>query len=989
MAERRATTDTVEEGEGTTEASPLPIHRSEGDAQVDNDEEDSPYDSTSEHSSTFENEDDEVDPVSLVAQKLLDHFQLGFQGCSSQQHDDALRRHNEEVGDEHGSLNDVFNDTTFPSVLALRDMISVERLARQHIPSPAQWQSVFCGIPPRQSQRSPRLQPMYVCLHTEQTQAVTPQVAFDVDSFLGFSRSLAFARKGFWYQPAPQMRQNMTTDVHLDTPSYQYGDDPEQPPRATSALLRDVPHFLLGRIAGAHDITVHVLFPHMGNGQDKFISLTHHDYSRWFDRVFHPAVYRYCDAHYSQHLPASFRQAFANSKAHQVEGRQVETASYRTQQAIGYHLQPHQLGLIWSQVLETSETTPGLADFRDPQLFFSAKGTKLCFKSTPHRPTLLDVLEDFESYLSDILDLEHVDLNRFFVDVGKEICPGVSLLASHAAGIDEQPQVYSWKRCCLQAHVHQLYDGAAPAIGARGQRYYDQNMLREASSVTSVPPKSSLLYKGGIRYFQLYGSVKEVWDAAKCMPFANDGLEEMALDPTIRKGARHLAAGRSRDPTIVEAAYCASKRRAHYALTDCRQKSFGIREEYRISWSLSQALTRRLQWHPREELEISLSDCPSYVWPIQTAVYLGFLWRSADKFASGFEVVRARCRSDLVTWEQTKMMAMFLRCLRFVLGGHQLHRESALWWSRRERDVGDPPRRRVWYGLGFSNTLPRYGYCWIEPRFDWSQLTFQPEVTDQVLFGNNMLRGQYLRQGRRVQAFFDATKDLELALTWLDRHHAHVRIRDQLVFWVIHLCLRQFRMDILGSIRSEILEVHRPEALTGLHAFCYEYFHEIMDQGVYLTGGNRSEFKTAWHMGHYLFDVNDGRERKHWDSKPFRQLYRRARTALRARFGRSSDVSRAFQRRFWRCLFGYHWILPHPSPYVFLQVTKQKQRMWYSIRTEKPGPVHLLDPPSWEWARKDWQLGRPPTLPGYLTWTRDEWDHWIYHAQANDILERD
>ena len=37
---------------------------------------------------------------------------------------------------------------------------------------------------------------MNVCLHKEQTQAVEPDVAFDVDSFLGFATLLAMARKG-------------------------------------------------------------------------------------------------------------------------------------------------------------------------------------------------------------------------------------------------------------------------------------------------------------------------------------------------------------------------------------------------------------------------------------------------------------------------------------------------------------------------------------------------------------------------------------------------------------------------------------------------------------------------------------------------------------------------------------------------------------------------------------------------------------------------
>ncbi len=175
----------------------------------------------------------------------------------------------------------------------------------------------------------------------------------------------------------------MTNDIHLETPIFIAGDDTEQAPRATLAMLRDVPHFLLGRVANAHDITIHILFPHLPPPRDKFVSLTHDQLSRWLDHIFYPAVYRHCAAHVTQHLPASFRHAYSNSKARQVEGRKIETASYQAQQSLSYHIQAEYLEPIWTDILHTIDTVPGLADFREPQLFFSAKGCKLQFKTNP------------------------------------------------------------------------------------------------------------------------------------------------------------------------------------------------------------------------------------------------------------------------------------------------------------------------------------------------------------------------------------------------------------------------------------------------------------------------------------------------------------------------------------------------------------------------------------------------------------------------------
>ena len=71
---------------------------------------------------------------------------------------------------------------------------------------------------------------------------------------------------------------------------------------------------------------------------------------------------------------------------------------------------------------------PGLADFRDPQIFFSSKGMKLQFKTSDLRPHLGDAIEHFQSFLEDYLDLGFVETGRLYVDISKEICPQTSLI---------------------------------------------------------------------------------------------------------------------------------------------------------------------------------------------------------------------------------------------------------------------------------------------------------------------------------------------------------------------------------------------------------------------------------------------------------------------------------------------------------------------------------------------------------------------------------
>ena len=104
---------------------------------------------------------------------------------------------------------------------------------------------------------------------------------------------------------------------------------------------------------------------------------------------------------------------------------------------------------------------------------------------------------------------------------------------------------------------------------------------------------------------------------------------------------------------------------------------------------------------------------------------------------------------------------------------------------------------------------------------------------------------------------------MELALEWIDRHYANLIIRDRLIMWMVHICLRQFRVDVLRSIQSEIVAEDREEALQGNDGFCFEYLEEIMSEPVYLSSGNRSNYKKPWTFEHFLFDFENRRIRRH------------------------------------------------------------------------------------------------------------------------------
>ena len=690
-------------------------------------------------------------------------------------------------------------------------------------------------------------------------------------------------------------------------------------------------------------------------------------------------------AHYIQHLPASYQHGLASCRAPPVEDRLKETASYRSQLKLSYFLPPESLHQLWLRILQTLEQ-PGLHDFRDPKLYFSAKGTKLQFKPQTPSQTVLAVMENFKSQLHNVLSFPYVLPEQLYVDMASEICPpNPSRFANPEAATSEKAQTYLWQRCCLKAYLEWLYDGKVPKSN---QNIYHNVMLRDACDMTSLTPRRSRLRRGGLLYSQFYSLTKEAIDAAKTFPFHNPGLAALSLDSRLRGSADNIVGSSRRSGVIIGQAYLASKRRCHYSLLGSSKKSFGIREEHRISWPLFLSLMRQLRSMDDNKIGFCAREPPSYVWPLRTDTLFHFIWRNVDKFTTGFELIRARSQPGTTTWEQTKMMEMFLRCLKFSSSSHDYSREGAIWWSRRERPLGTTGKTQVWCGLGFSRTLERYGYCWFEPRIDWSRLVFFPDVTDHVLFGTSTLQTQYLRTGGHVRHFFDITRRVDLALSWLNIHRGEELISDRILDWLVHLCLQQFRLDVLRTVQHELLADHRAELLDDQVRFCYEELRSIFYGDIALVSGNRADFKHPRQLMNALFEFKDGQLREQWEDRPFRTIYRRTRTALR----RESDGQEAaivFERRLRRYLFLYHWILPYPCIPSFMQTTKGGSRMWYSINTHTENQVAVQDSTAgdWYWARKDARPGLPPSLPRYLEWDKDQWKSWI-ESNRDKRLER-
>lgn len=134
----------------------------------------------------------------------------------------------------------------------------------------------------------------------------------------------------------------------------------------------------------------------------------------------------------------------------------------------------------------------------------------------------------------------------------------------------------------------------------------------------------------------------------------------------------------------------------------------------------------------------------------------------------------------------------------------------------------------------------------------------------------------------------------------------------------------------MNSVRAAIHVEHRTEALVGGEAFCKQHCDHIVVAPVDMVSGNKTHFRRADHLVHFLFDFDDGRTRTHWESRPYRKSYQRAVTGIAQRL-EGRQYGQWFSQDLHRRLLARHCLLPYPCVEVLLQTTKAGERMWSSV----------------------------------------------------------
>jgi hypothetical protein len=612
------------------------------------------------------------------------------------------------------------------------------------------------------------------------------------------------------------------------------------------------------------------------------------------------------------------------------------------EQQLVYCLPPEPLADLWADILDATQQA-GFHQFQDVTILLQAKNLKTMTKDV----TWAKMVTRFDRYWAHAID-EHYTTEDVYIDVGKETCPQqgskVGLWPHSGRGdnrdLEDVPaETLLYKRCCLQARASQV-EYVLSDRGSQKQVFYPFTMLRDTGSLTVETGKRSLRRAAGLLYSQFYPSIKEVFAAGNVYPFTNPAIESLALDKKLRKTWELVGGGLSHQPVALVKAYLYTKLRCHFASLGSMAKSFGIREEHRVSRGLFQAMDRHLQSRGLDEqCLVTPTDDGSPYYSFTPQTVLQWVRWNINKFCVGFEMVHSFQDAHFVTWEHTRMMLMFLRCLQFSYGGGLLRKIGGCWQDVREQPDADQPNgMRRYEGLGFQRTMERCGYAWFLDKIDWHTLTFRSPHAAYMMFNNPSMQSVYRARYHQVRDVRVDFIRVDKAYQWMQEFSAIAPYLDILEVYLRELCLCAFRKDVFFHVRSTLKPECIEAALSGSIPLCYASVSDAMvekHQRLRLAEGNRLAVKDIDVLFAWLWKSKDGHfERKGWNEKPYRMLFQQSFHAIKMVRGKAG--ARKWRQNLKRSFLGSHWVL-------LIQIAEGLCAKTRRNRSLYGGPVYIRD----------------------------------------------
>jgi len=351
-----------------------------------------------------------------------------------------------------------------------------------------------------------------------------------------------------------------------------------------------------------------------------------------------------------------------------------------------------------------------------------------------------------------------------------------------------------WRNCCLNKvkESFQMNDCAGSKIMATA---YNWGFTRDTGCLTIAGKKKSVIRRGGLVFSQFYMMNKLQFDTTKHFPWDDDDdtMAAMAVDSVYREALRSAVGAKAMDMKDCRTSYNHCGRRFVLGVRMNDSRSWGAREEHRMSLALLMAVNVELQSRGNPELRRTETRTQFYVH--KTQVVNQFMESVTLPLARWYQEVLGMAAEGMLGIDRQKLAILLCLLVKNSYGGALLQKHGLIWEKKVKR--GDEPEE---YGLGLKDVIDEYGFGWLNPAiFDWESNNFARGIAERFPFPVRCLERRYQAKKRERKVMVELLQEVDQAtgrIRLLGNSPEDRLSRKVLIWWLAMRIIKQYHMDV-------------------------------------------------------------------------------------------------------------------------------------------------------------------------------------------------
>ena len=373
---------------------------------------------------------------------------------------------------------------------------------------------------------------------------------------------------------------------------------------------------------------------------------------------------------------------------------------------------------------------------------------------------------------------------------------------------EEGGYTWLWRTCCLE-RVREAFQMEDCPGSKNVATNYNWCFTRDVGALTVTGRARSMIRQGGLVYSQFYLMNKLQFDSTKHFPWddEDDTMAALAIDSTYSEAIRATMGAKSINLRDCRTSYNHCGRRFMLGVTTNHNRSWGAREEHRVTLALLMAMNREFQSRGCSEIRKN-PERRTQFHVIGTKLVNQFTKSVTLPLARWYQEVLGKAEEGMLGTDSQKLAILLSLLIKNSYSSALLSKNPSIWEGKRKAKKGNRPEVQ---GLGLKDVIKNRGFGWLSTDvFNWKSNSFAPEVANSFPYPVRSIEKRYHARAPERNTMNSILQEVDQIVGRVQSLQVKPK-RRFLLLWLAMRIIRQYHVDVWVGLYASTYQFVRKE----------------------------------------------------------------------------------------------------------------------------------------------------------------------------------